>query len=122
MTEQELNRNEVFINATFQDIEALRGVRRENGDVPILLQIYDNLHEWAAIGKDRLKSIEKFQDQLTTLQQHNALLRRACEIAAKAELYDPATGIIDADVLDIVQEEARKALEATTLIEPKEDV
>jgi len=37
-------------------------------------------------------------------------LEAALRIAAKAELYDPGTGIIDADVLEIVQSEARKAL------------
>jgi hypothetical protein len=40
-------------------------------------------------------------------------LRRACEVIAKAELYDPATGIIDADVLGTCQEEARGALAGT---------
>ena len=33
----------------------------------------------------------------------------ALKVAAKAELYDPATGLIDADVLDIVQDVARAA-------------
>lgn len=37
-------------------------------------------------------------------------LLEACRVAAKAELYDPATGIIDADVLEIVQDVARAAL------------
>ena len=37
-------------------------------------------------------------------------LLEACKITAKAELYDPATGIIDADVLDIVQDVARAAI------------
>jgi hypothetical protein len=37
-------------------------------------------------------------------------LLAACRVAATAELYDPATGIIDADVLEAVQEVARAAL------------
>lgn len=37
-------------------------------------------------------------------------LLEACRVAAKAELYDPATGIIDADVLEIIQDVARAAI------------
>lgn len=37
-------------------------------------------------------------------------MEEALEVAAKAEMYDPATGIIDADVLEIVQQAARAAL------------
>lgn len=42
-----------------------------------------------------------------------ARLREAVKVAATAELYDPITGVIDADVLDVVQDIARAALEAT---------
>ena len=45
--------------------------------------------------------------KLTTI---NAELLAALEIVAKAELYDLSTGIIDADVLEAVQENARAAL------------
>jgi hypothetical protein len=38
----------------------------------------------------------------------------ALKVAAKAELYDPATGLIDADVLDIVQDVARAAYAKAT--------
>ena len=41
------------------------------------------------------------------------VLEDALRVIAKAELYDPTTGIIDADVLAICQQEAR-----TTLKEP----
>ena len=37
-------------------------------------------------------------------------LRAALRIVATAELYDPATGIIDADVLEIAQQSIRAAL------------
>ena len=37
-------------------------------------------------------------------------LKAALRVIAKAELYDPVTGIIDADVLAICQQEARVAL------------
>ena len=43
-------------------------------------------------------------------------LREALTVAAKAELYDPATGIVDADVLAIVQDTARAALQGETAI------
>ena len=45
-----------------------------------------------------------------TLREEVERLREALTVAAKAELYDPATGIIDADVLAIVQDTARAAL------------
>jgi hypothetical protein len=41
-------------------------------------------------------------------------LLEALKVAAKAELYDPATGLIDADVLDIVQDVARAAIAKAT--------
>ena len=45
---------------------------------------------------------------------HEAELLAACEIIAKAELYDPVTGIIDADVLEACQEAARAAIAKVT--------
>lgn len=50
------------------------------------------------------------------LRRENERLRKALTVAAKAELYDPATGVIDADVLEIVQDVARAALRDETAI------
>lgn len=41
-------------------------------------------------------------------------LEKALEVAAKAELYDPTTGIVDADALEAVQQVARAALSDRT--------
>jgi hypothetical protein len=58
--------------------------------------------------------VEELRQHPTTLAHEAAdeieRLRAALRIAATAELYDPATGIIDADVLEAVQQAARRAL------------
>jgi predicted phage gp36 major capsid-like protein len=53
---------------------------------------------------------DAYREQEETIER----LREACGVIATAELYDPATGIIDAEVLDIAQEVARAALSGKT--------
>jgi hypothetical protein len=49
-----------------------------------------------------------------------AEMYEALKVAAKAELYDSHTGIIDADVLEIVQDVARAAIaKATSAPQPR---
>lgn len=60
-----------------------------------------DISEAIALGKGRVAD---------TLTAENLKLREALTVAATAEMYDPATGIIDADVLEIVQDTARTAL------------
>lgn len=54
--------------------------------------------------------IAAVEAQRDALQTENERLREALFVAAKAELFDPDTGIIDADVLQIVQDVAKAAL------------
>ena len=57
--------------------------------------------------------------QIEALAGQVERLREARRVIATAELYDPATGIIDADVLEICQNEARAALAAPPAEEPR---
>lgn len=66
---------------------------------------------WAQGHRDALAAAMravKASDDLT------AELLGACRVAATAELYDPGTGIIDADVLGIVQDVPRAAIAKAT--------
>ena len=76
------------------DIETLR---RKNARLQVALSEANAAREACAQRAFRLESeVERLREALT--------------VAAKAELYDPATGIVDADVLAIVQDTARAAL------------
>lgn len=60
-----------------------------------------------------LDAIDHAASVIRSLEARVAELEEALRVAATAELYDPATGIIDADVLEIVQHTARAALRAS---------
>jgi hypothetical protein len=49
-------------------------------------------------------------DYIKSLEQQKFELLEVCKIAAKAEIFDLSTGIIDADILEVVQESAREIL------------
>lgn len=57
-----------------------------------------------------MAEIYSLREAEESLREEVERLREALTVAAKAELYDPATGIVDADVLAIVQDTARAAL------------
>ena len=57
-----------------------------------------------------MAEIYSLREAEESLREEVERLREALTVAAQAELYDPATGIVDADVLAIVQDTARAAL------------
>ena len=65
---------------------------------------------YSDIGFQTDESVRAKADEALKLVSVAFDLLAACRIAAKAELYDPSTGIIDADVLEIVQDVARAAV------------
>ena len=95
------------------DIETLR---RGNERLQVALAEANAVREACAQRAFRLEAeVERLREELRqsgidyTCAEIERL-REALTVAAKAELYDPATGIIDADVLEIVQDTARAAL------------
>lgn len=60
------------------------------------------------------KSAKNHREVAPVLTALETELLEACNVIAKAELYDPASGIIDAEVLEAIQQLARAAIKKAT--------